>query len=173
MRPSPLPGTRPSSQQDQQDVPTKNVKLRFTHLASDHGEPIANTKYRATSGELVLEGSTDGDGVASLDIPEEVSTVDIVVYANQSYSDIYPEDDGPLRWSVGCMPSLLPADDLRGARVRLMNLGYAIGQGDLISQRMDDATEQALLDFQYDHHIPATGALDDATKDKLVEVYGD
>lgn len=169
---SPAPATTAGSQRQDEDLATVNVKLKFTHLSSEESEPIAETPFRATSGELVIEDKTDRDGVASLDIPGDVRSIDINLYAAETYSDIYPETGGPLRWSLVFPPSLPPASELRGAKIRLMNLGYRIGDAALEKEQMDDVTEQALIEFQYDHQLPATGENDEHTQEKLEEAYG-
>ncbi len=61
------------------------------------------------------------------------------------------------------------ASTLRGAWMRLQNLGYHwTGE----PEELDDTMQQALSDFQDDHGLPLSGQLDDATQGKLKEVHG-
>jgi hypothetical protein len=59
-----------------------------------------------------------------------------------------------------------PVDFLSGVQSRLKNLDYYEGD---VSGQLDDATRQAILEFQEDHGITPTGEADpDATKKPLV-----
>ncbi len=155
----------------------ENVKLRFTHLALEHSEPIANTEFILTvppdssHANSLYGGTTNGDGELSFHAPDGVETVELVLYANKTYSDIYPEEGGPLRFIVHLVDALAEADAPKGARMRLCNLGYQPGT-DFDEEDIEPATRQALLDFQLEVDLPRTGALDDRTKRKLRETYG-
>lgn len=60
-------------------------------------------------------------------------------------------------------------DTVQGAQVRLRNLGYYWGT---IGNTVDGATAKALKDFQTEHGLEPTGALDAPTQAKLAEIHG-
>ena len=97
--------------------------------------------------------------------------VDVILWANQTYSEHYPSEAGPVHWLVRIEPEVAAADQLMGARLRLRNLGYDPGTK-LDDDPGDAPTRAALLEFQIDQELPATGELDDATKKKISSVYG-
>jgi hypothetical protein len=53
---------------------------------------------------------------------------------------------------------------------RLYNLGY--GPPEREPPWLDEVRAEALKSFQTDHELDATGALDDASRDKLREIHG-
>lgn len=153
-----------------------NVKLEFTHLALEGGgTPIANTRFVVTTPTRSFydreSGTTNGDGEIEFHVPDGVDSVEVTLYANEQYPDLYPPDGGPLRFKVHLVESLESADELPGARMRLRNLGYQPGT-DVEEEELDAATRQALLDFQLEAEKPRTGKLDESTTDELQELYG-
>jgi type VI secretion system secreted protein VgrG len=160
------------SESDEQEDKTPNLKLRFTHLKQTNGgSPIANTRYRIVAEDQVIEGTTDGDGKVSAWVPDSVRVVYVVLWANERYSEIYPGEEGPLHWLVRIEREVPEPAQLKGARVRLRNLGYDPGTR-LDEEAVDAPTRSALLEFQIDQDLPATGELDDATKKKISSIYG-
>jgi type VI secretion system secreted protein VgrG len=153
-----------------------NVKLQFTHLGVEHGgEPIANTTFIVTTPtrggwEAPLRGTTNASGELELHVPDAVKRIEVVLAVNTTYADLYP-GDRPLRFMVLLEDSLGEADNPKGARMRLRNLGYQPGV-ELDEEEIDAATRQALLDFQLEAEAPRTGELDDSTKRKLRDLYG-
>lgn len=139
-------------------VPTVTVSI----VVSDDGEPLKDAKY-------VLEGmgddtelKTDGEGTATFEAPVHVREV-VLAFV-----------DRKLRLKVG-IGDLDPADTEAGARMRLTSLGYYGGQLEGEERYVADDEKKlaaALRAFQSDHDLEPTGELDDATKDKLVEVHG-
>jgi type VI secretion system secreted protein VgrG len=151
-----------------------NLKLKFTHLALEHGgEPIANTRYMVTTPtrglEDLLSGTTNGDGELELHVPDGIEQVEIDLWVGETYTDIYPNAN-TLRFVVAVVDSLGEIDEPRGLIYRLRNMGYQ--PSTRATEEPDPATRQALLDFQLEAEIARTGRLDDRTKRKLRELYG-
>ena len=64
---------------------------------------------------------------------------------------------------------MAPIDTVIGVRKRLYNLGYrCMPSGD----QVDEPLKDALRRFQTDQALTATGAIDQATKDKLKNIHG-
>ncbi|HBP19081.1 MAG TPA: hypothetical protein DEA08_15005 [Planctomycetes bacterium] len=63
-----------------------------------------------------------------------------------------------------------PADTPEGAHDRLEELGYDCGEDDPAT--LGEHTKEALKEFQLEHGLEGSGELDQATQQKLVEVYG-
>lgn len=151
---------------------TPNLKLVFTHLTQDHGgSKIASTRYRLIVEDLVYEGTTNGEGLLQVWVPDTAKAVYVTLWANLRYPEIYPYESGPLHWLVHLVDEIPGATDVKGARIRLRNLGYDPGT-DLREDEIDDVTAQALLEFQFDRELPPDGKLEDETKTKLSEIYG-
>jgi type VI secretion system secreted protein VgrG len=161
------PLRRLSSPEDQEEQPP-NVTLRFTHLATDDSEPIADTPYRASAGEYTHEGTTDPNGEIQIYVPDGVDFVDVSLFAHEEYEDLYP-DPTPLQWNVFITSEIPSASEHMGAAVRLKNLGYDLA---VPSSEGDPSFVAALAAFQFDHDIAQTGENDEDTQNKLQEVYG-
>lgn len=160
------------SESEKKEEKPHNLKLRFTHLKqTNDGSPIADTRYRIVAEDQVIEGVTDGEGKVAAWVPDSVRVVYVVLWANERYSEVYPGDEGPLHWLVRIERKVPAATELKGARVRLRNLGYDPGTK-LDEEAIDAPTRAALLEFQIDQDLPATGELDDATKEKISSIYG-
>lgn len=128
-------------------VPAK-MKLRF--LIND--EPRANTKYRLYVDNVLLkEGSTDGDGYIDESIMPNAKEGKIVIIDDENNQEHYPFKFG----------SLDPLDTEEGIKKRLFNLGYDISD-----------LPNAIGEFQQKYKLEVTQTIDDATKSKLNEVFG-
>lgn len=86
------------------------------------------------------------------------------------YPEFFPEADGPVQYLVRVREDVPPVAALPGARVRLQNLGYAVGHE--VEAPLDPVTAEALRAFQRDHGLRVTGELDDGTQTTLRQVYG-
>ena len=62
-----------------------------------------------------------------------------------------------------------PVDDSKGIQGRLRNLGYYKGD---ITGDVDQATTDAIKDFQHDSGLEVTGEADEATKSALAQRHG-
>jgi len=99
--------------------------------------------------------TTDGDGMVETEVSQ----------GPQNISATLP--DGEIALGVG---ELDPQDSSdAGFKMRLFNMGFL---WDTDVAPSDDEMVIALQDFQAEYKIKLSGQLDDATKAKLVEVYG-
>ncbi len=157
---------------DEDEDHEPNLKLIFSHLRqTEGGSRIANTRYRIVAEDQVLEGTTDGQGKVQVWVPDTVRVAYVVLWANEQYSDIYPSEEGPLHWLIRIERELPAATAIKGARIRLRNLGYDPGTK-LDEESVDPPTRSAILEFQMDQDLPATGELDEATTQKITNIYG-
>ncbi len=176
----PAPGAPKAA--DEPTKPEGEIALKFTHLQLHKGEPIANTQYRVLVGGLVHEGQTSDSGELSFFAPAEAESAQVTLWANESYSAIYPRHDGPLQWLVSLVEEMPPPDDPEGARLRLQNLGYDPGSAAEELAGAEDtapvlhpATRDALARFQHDDpddKLRETGDIEDDTAKRLAEISG-
>jgi type VI secretion system secreted protein VgrG len=145
------------------------VRLRFTHLSSGGEHALAGVDFVALVDGDVVRGTTDANGGAELPQPKGDS-VAVTLHTEKDYRDFFPEAEGPVQYLVRVREKIPPVTDLPGARMRLQNLGYAVGGETEAS--VDPVTAEALRAFQRDHGLDVTGALDDGTQTTLRQVYG-
>jgi hypothetical protein len=100
-------------------------------------------------------GTTDGDGVLRVFIPPDASSGKLTIGPDEQ---VYELDFGKLQ----------PIDTIEGVQARLNNLGYPCGPA---NGEMNDETRTALERFQRRFLLEPTGEIDDATREKLVEVH--
>lgn len=123
-------------------------------------EPVANAPYVfEVDGELVDEGSSDGDGKVSIPIIPNARSGKLTFHRGK------PEEY-VLEMNLGGMD---PVEELAGVRKRLVNLGYFCS-----AEGAEDAPDlrSALTCFQQDNSLEATGELNDSTRGKLKELHG-
>lgn len=137
---------------------TRTLKLRLTNAAF---EPFANRPYEMTAQGVRYTGTTDGSGRIAQDLPRTAEHVHVLLWEGDPPAGAHRE------WNFH-FGEPAPATTLAGARSRLRTLGYRVGAGD----ELDPVTRRALLEFQEDHELEPTGAVDAATAGKLVEVHG-
>lgn len=127
-------------------VPGK-LKIRLL----DDGEPRAHVPYRLVIDGHLTESQTDGDGYVEHDLPAGASHGELIVDRDDGGTDRYQFNFG----------SVDPIDTDAGQLHRLRDLGY-------------DTTEPAVAieKFQRDQQIEPTGSMDDQTRSKLQEVFG-
>ena len=126
------------------------AKVRFKVLRDD--KPRANLPYRLTIDGKLETGNTDGQGIVEMTIPPDAQQGELTV-GKQGDEETY-------HFQLGTVD---PLDTEAGVRGRLRDLGY------------DDTLplEELLKEFQTDAGMnPASGTLDEATKSKLKEKFG-
>jgi hypothetical protein len=140
-------------------LPTRELKVR---LLDSKGKPIANETYAITIGDDLRSGQTDGDGyvVQTFQRRARVATIRIL--------------DRTIALSFGELDPLkdVPDSGASGARERLRNLGYDVGEDGAGDEDLDHGTRTALALFQHHAALEVTGTLDDATTAKLIELHG-
>lgn len=126
------------------------AKIKLRILIND--EPRKNTQYRLyIDHELINESASDGDGYIEEVIKSAAKFGKLVIVDVDGNQEIYP-------FKLG---TVYPIDTEEGVKKRLFNLGFGT---------MDLAT--ALGEFQNKHSLVESKTIDDATKNKLKEVFG-
>ncbi len=153
-------GTDPqASTVDGKPPETQHLSLKLT---DPEFKPYANKEYMLTAGGVSFEGTTGGDGKIELDIPKEADVAQIIVFVGGR------PDGKKQRYQIS-LAEFPDASSVRGAQLRLKNLGYFWGEpGDQI----DAQTGRALREFQQDHGLEVTGKLDAPTTAKLSDAHG-
>jgi len=130
--------------------------LRVRFMRKD--DPRSGEPYVLRSGSRTIRGSLDSDGWLEARIPVDAEQATVFL------------GEGPRQekyeFRVG---HLDPISESRGIQQRLNNLGFACGEE---SDEIGDAASEAIGMFQRKHGMTATGELDDATRNRLREVYG-
>jgi hypothetical protein len=122
-------------------------------------EPITNAQFVLNVDGTYIQGQSDGEGLVDVPIPPDAVEGSIKFYPGA------PEEIA-FNLSLGDMD---PIDTIKVVRKRLNNLGYpCLPSGD----EMDDSLADALRQFQSAQNLTANGEIDQATKDKLVEIHG-
>jgi type VI secretion system secreted protein VgrG len=146
---------------DSEKAPPEMVPFKLKASDSE-AKPYASKKFQVLADGLTFEGTTDGDGVVSTQIPKEAKTVTVMVWVGD-----YPTGERRT-WTVQ-RTALPPGGTVQGAQMRLANLGYYHGQP---TKEIDKATRAAIAAFQGDAGLPVTGKLDAATGKKIEEANG-
>lgn len=133
------------------------VPMTTLHVAfADDGVPWSGAAYRVEGVfGMTIEGSTDGGGVATIEVPINCGSIDVVFDARGR----------KFRFDVG---HLDPVSEPSGVRARLQHLGYLrpVAPGD------GDAMDRAVREFQTDNGLDPTGEVTKATVDALTDRYG-
>jgi peptidoglycan hydrolase-like protein with peptidoglycan-binding domain len=130
-------------------------------LVDVSGSPLTDHRYTLEIEDSAFEpvtGTTDDRGVLSHRIPARAT-------------------NGRLRlesciFNLSIISQLDPASTVRGAVIRLSNLGYLTCPAREEREQMTEPVRQALKQFQGKSNIEATGELDESTSNKLREAYG-
>lgn len=137
------------------------LRLRFIY---EDGSPRAGERYAALS--LLANGDTaslddgqlDDDGVLTTRVPVDAVELEVTV-GDGTDQEVY-------RLNLG---GYEPPDGTGGVQSRLAALGYYLGE---LDDEAGPMMAEALAAFQEDFELPVTGTADEATVDKLVQVYG-
>lgn len=131
-------------------VPSVPAKLNVRFLVGD--KPRSGIDFRLfIDNVMVKEGQTDGDGYVKASILPTVETGKIVLIEDQNNEEHYPFTFG----------SLDPIDTEEGVKERLINLGFDVSD-----------LPTALGEFQKKYELSVSNSIDDVTKTKLKEVFG-
>ncbi len=131
-------------------------------LKDMHGAPLAGKKYKLT----VKEGGSNkefSDNTTPQGVVEQQDRSDVT----EGHLEVWLEPDLSCKYELK-IGALVPADQEKGIKARLNNLGFDCGgtNGD------PDATKAAIEGFQRTRKLPVTGKVDDATRMKLVQEHG-
>ena len=123
-------------------------------------DPVANATFTVEGPSVPggkTQGTTDADGIARFRATANAGVMTLkvagVVITLNGGGLVDFDDDEPL-----------------AVQQRLYNLGY--GPPEREPPWPDEVRAAALKLFQTDHKLDATGALDDASRDKLREIHG-
>ena len=146
------------------DGQTPKLKPLKLQLHDDDLQPFANKKYRLFVAGLKFEGTTDGSGGLTEQVPEEAKIGQLTLWL-----DDYPTGTR-VYWPIEMTDEPLPdATAVDGALIRLRELGYYAGP---IAKIVPPEAAGAIRIFQEDNKIEVTGELCAATAKKLKDVYG-
>jgi hypothetical protein len=110
-----------------------------------------------------VEGTTDGDGVATLKVPKDASSGTIKVWPYADSPDTF------IPWKLRFKARLKPANTPAGASMRLRNLNYYFGH---VVDEMTDELVESVRYFQADwEELHINGELDPVTAKKLEELH--
>jgi hypothetical protein len=111
-----------------------------------NGQPRKNLNYRMEVEGLVIEDSTDDNGIIEVFVPPSTREIRLFVGSEET----------PRILEIGMLD---PSDTIAGMQQRLRNLGYDCPE----SGTLDENTRTALRSFQSDSEMIATGDPDTAT----------
>lgn len=136
----------------------KNVPAMLNLTILDDGVARAFEPFEAIIDGEVVKGATDGDGAISIPISPLAKRAKITVGDG--------DDKLVYELRLGHLP---PIDRVEGVQARLENLSYPCGdeQGEV-----GPATLASMHSFQADHGLPQSDEIDDALRNKLVELHG-
>ncbi|MFH1216444.1 MAG: peptidoglycan-binding protein [Pseudomonadota bacterium] len=140
----------------------KGLRTHIRFLVEDfEGTGLAGKKYKLEVGRESFEGTTAGDGL-----------VEHIVMANETQGTLTVWLDNTktssLMWPLE-IGALEPHTEKRGIQARLNNLGFNSGKEDGI---VGPKTKAAVNAFKKKNGLADDDVIDDATKNKLKEVYG-
>jgi N-acetylmuramoyl-L-alanine amidase len=165
-----LPGDRVTipRRQEKQEAGATERRHRFRRkaiperlrirLLDEKGDPRKNLSYKLTIDGKVRQGKTDGRGLLNEPIAPNARE-GVLVIGEGALADTFPLLLGHTD----------PVTTAAGVQKRLKNLGWNCGPEDGVLRH---ETRWAIEQFQSRHGLTVTGLLDDATREKLLEVHG-
>jgi hypothetical protein len=136
----------------------KGLPVRLILTIRQAGQPRADTPYELTVGGRTREGTTDGDGKLDEPVPAGARNARLVVDPGGEGEQVFELDLGGLD----------PVTEAAGIQKRLDNLGFPCEP----TGKLDEQTAAAVMAFQKEHELEATGTADAKTRDKLVQEHG-
>jgi Putative peptidoglycan binding domain/LysM domain len=129
----------------------KGVPAKLKVCLMKKGKPRKNEKFRLIIDGIPVEGTTDGKGFVEKPLPPNARQGKLIV-GEGANKEVYLLQFGQVD----------PIDTDTGVAGRLQNLGYSVGE-DLAG---------ALRKFQANNKLEVTGTINDATRNKLKENFG-
>jgi hypothetical protein len=141
--------------------------IRLRVRLTKHGKPRADEAYKLElyssaspgepgTGDVTLEGQTDGDGFIDQPITIDTNSATLSLREGKEVHEL----------RIG---HLDPHDEATGAQGRLRGLGFYFGK---IDGEIGPKTEAAIRRFQKANSLSITGELDDATASALRDAFG-
>ncbi len=135
-------------------VPTVDIELA---LRDGSNQPLANKAYQVLGMGKPVQGTTDGDGLATFSVPVRLREVRVTLDGSQH----------SFRVLVGDMD---PVDEPSGVWKRLRHLGFLAH--DELAPESDEAVSEAVAAFQREAGLEPTGEVDQAMREALVRAHG-
>src|SRR5215469_7140080 len=132
----------------------KGTPAKFRLILERFNVPLANRHYILEIDDHLYESKTDANGRLEVSIDPT---------ARSGYLRM-PDDGLECALELG---SLDPVEEMVGVQERLQNLGFYSGP---IDGAMNEDLADALAAFQSSVNLEATGELNDATRDKLLQM---
>lgn len=127
-------------------------------LLDEDNRPLSGKRYELKAGGKTYQGETGGDGRLRVKLPIDATSGDLKLWLTESETYEWTLDIGHLE----------PVETVFGVKGHLSNLGYDCGE---VNDTLDDAARNALRHFQADNSLPLTGEIDDATRNKLRDLF--
>ena len=140
----------------------KGLRTHLRFLVEDvDGIALAGKKYKLEVGTEFFEGTTAGDGLIEHPVLATETNGKLTVWLDDTKTSalIWPLEIGALE----------PHKVTSGIQARLNNLGFNSGKVDGI---VGPRTKAAVKAFKKKNGLANNDVIDDATKNKLKEVYG-
>ena len=122
-------------------------------------EPRADVPYHLEIDGETIEGQTKADGTVEIPISPNAREGRIILEPGTIREVVFPLNLGKLD----------PVSETRGIRQRLNNLGFVCDED---SDKTTDDFRESLAEFQEKNGLSVTGAVNEETKGKLVELHG-
>jgi hypothetical protein len=135
----------------------KGIPARLRMRLLFDGSPRANLPVTISIDGIITKGNTDGDGKLEVLIPPNARTGLLRVGTGDDLIE-YELDLGHLD----------PVSEVTGMQGRLNNLGFDCGA---VDGEFGDRSVEALMAFQKSNGLEPTGAVDDATREKLLGIH--
>ena len=130
----------------------KSIPARLNlRLCNELQQPRSGVRYTLKVDGQTFSGAANEDGVLSHVIPPRARKAQLRLESGEEWD-----------LDIGHMN---PIDYASGVQARLKNLGYYQGE---VSGTLDEATREAIQDFQRARGLDVTGEPDDATREALV-----
>jgi hypothetical protein len=122
------------------------------------GEGRAHEPYVAVVDGRDFRGNLDGEGKLEIRVPSDAREA-VVFIGREGQEERYTLKVGHVD----------PLTETRGVQHRLKNLGFSCGEE---NHEIGPRTRAALRNFQEKHSLQVTGEIDEATRNRLREIYG-
>ena len=133
----------------------RGTPAKFRLVLEHFGVPLANRSYILKIDGKIFKGKTDGSGLLEVHISPAASSGHLRL----------PDDNLECDLALG---DLDPQTELVGVQQRLQNLGFLDSDP---NGEMNEETSIALMEFQSSVNLPTSGELDDATREKLLQMH--
>lgn len=158
--PDPAPRVETCATEETHRFVLRKLRAHFRVLLDDEGVPFEGHRYRLEVGGETFEGTTGPRGLVEHEIDPHATEARLELWLDRDA----PSDDHVHVWTLD-LGHLDPPETITGAQGALQNLGYYDGE---VNGQLDDATREALIEFQRDLRLPEPhGTLDEPTRAAL------